>query len=46
MRELGLKVSESESKNSPVCSEVFSLLRFGSAVDLFVGDSAVKDVGW
>jgi len=46
MRELGLKVSESESKNSPVCSEVFSLLRFGSAVDLFVGDSAVKDVSW
>jgi len=46
MRKMSLKVSESESKNGPVCGEVFSLLRFGSAVDLFVGDSAVKDVSW
>jgi hypothetical protein len=43
---MSLKISQSESKNSPVCSEVFSFLGFGSAVDLFVGDSAVKDVGW
>jgi len=46
MREMSLKVSESESKDSPVCGEVFTLLRFGSAVDLFVGDSAVKHVSW
>ena len=46
MRKLVLKVSQSEGENSSVCSKVFSLLRFGSTVDFFVGDSNVKHVSW